>query len=206
MGHKGITDLLQLRLDRDRLVEDNEDGFLHELSGVGIGDGLLDGGESHEAISAGGAEDHTLEAVLLLGGDDSSDRGETHIKIATIVRPEQTIRAFITEPVGAEFRYGKTRGVGHEEAASLLQDLLKLHLLVVLMGELLGVAVQLLELAFIALELHLERFEELLLLGGSRGVDEGIHFTGGGNVQVETITLSSEKTELALKFIAALDV
>jgi len=224
MSVEGVADLLELGLDGDGLVEDDEDALLDELSGGWVGDGLLDGGEADVAVAAGGAEDHTLEAGLLLGGDDAGDGGEAHVHVAGgtggILGAEEALGLVVSGTglgsTGGHLRHSQTGGIGHEETTGLLQHLLQLDLLVVLGRELLAVGVELLELVLVALELGLERFEELgagLVLGGSgRGpggggiLQKGIDVSGRLEGEVELVALPSEVAELALELVAALDV
>ena len=64
MGKEGITNLLELGLDGEGLEEDNEDAFFNEGSSLGVGDGLLDGGETDVAVTAGCPENHAFKANL----------------------------------------------------------------------------------------------------------------------------------------------
>ena len=145
MGVEGVTDLLELVLDGDGLVEDDEDALLDEFTRGGVCDGLLDGGKADVAVAAGGAEDHPLEPDLLLGGDDAGDGGEAHVHLAAgaggvALGLEQAVGLRVT---GAShrghLRHGEAGGVCHEEEPGFLQDLLQLDLLVVFGRELLGV-------------------------------------------------------------------
>ena len=225
MSIEGVADLLELGLDGDGLVEDDEDALLDELAGGGVGDGLLDGGETDVAVAAGGTEDHSLEAGLLLGGNDASDGGEAHVHVAGgtggILGTEQALGLVISSTrglgsAGGHLRNGQTGGIGHEKAAGLLEDLLQLDLLVVLGRELLAVRVELLELVLVSLELGLERLEELsagLVLGGASGgtrgggiLEEGIDISGRLEGEVELVALTGEVAELALELVATLDV
>jgi hypothetical protein len=173
-----ITDLLQLVLNGNRLVENNEYRLLNELSSVRIGNRLLDRCETNKAISAGSTENHTFETVLFLGGNNSGDGRETHIKITSLIVGKKTIISIVTVPVGRNLRNSKTGCISHEESASLLQNFLQLNLLVVLDSELLGIAVEFLKLALISLEFDFDGFKELLLLGGG-GEDKGFLVSSG---------------------------
>ena len=225
MSIEGVADLLELGLDGDGLVEDDEDALPDELAGGGVGDGLLDGGETDVAVTAGGTEDHSLEASLLLSGNHASDGGEAHVHVTGgtggVLGSEKALGLVVSGTgrlgsAGGHLRNGQTGGIGHEKAAGLLEDLLQLDLLVVLGRELLAVRVELLELVLVSLELGLERLEELsagLVLGGSSGgtrgggvLEEGIDISGRLEGEVELVALTGEVAELALELIATLDV
>mmetsp|Transcript_25713 Transcript_25713/g.71848 ORF Transcript_25713/g.71848 Transcript_25713/m.71848 type:complete len:783 (-) Transcript_25713:14-2362(-) len=218
VGLEGVADLLELGLDAFGLVEDDEHALLNEGSGFRIGDGLLDRGESHVAVSAGGTEDHALEAVLLVCGHDSGDGGEAHVEIWAGSQPFRleevggVVRAAVSR---GELGNSKARGVGHEEATGLLEHLLELHLLVVLAGQLLAVRVELAELGLVAVQLVLEALQQLsagrrLCIGGSAddrwGFQEGVDGSCGLDIELELVDLSGEEAQLALELVATLDV
>jgi len=201
VGHESITNLLQLVLNGNRLVKDNENRFLNELSSLGVGDGLFDRCKTNKAVSAGSTEDHTLEAILLLGGNNSGDGRETHIEITSLVISKKSIVAVSVVSVGGDFGDSKARCIGHEETASLLQNLLQFNLFVVLYSELFRVAIELLELTLVSLKFNFDGFEELFLLACGRE-NERVLITCGGEFKVETVTLAREETELTLELVA----
>mmetsp|Transcript_16910 Transcript_16910/g.31635 ORF Transcript_16910/g.31635 Transcript_16910/m.31635 type:complete len:316 (-) Transcript_16910:486-1433(-) len=141
---KGVTDVLELLFNRHRLVEDDEHTLLHKVTILGVSDGLLDGSKADIAVATSGAEDHALEPNLLFRGDDSCDRGETHVHVptrGTTLRFEEVISPVIASLAASsgELRNSKTRGISHKEPSSLLENLLQLHLLIVLRRKLLAV-------------------------------------------------------------------
>mmetsp|Transcript_54874 Transcript_54874/g.116580 ORF Transcript_54874/g.116580 Transcript_54874/m.116580 type:complete len:352 (-) Transcript_54874:753-1808(-) len=79
MREERVANLLELCLNAERLEEDDEHALLYEAPRLGIRDGLLDGSEPDVAVAPCGPEDHTLEADLLLGGDNPSDGAEAHV-------------------------------------------------------------------------------------------------------------------------------
>mmetsp|Transcript_18754 Transcript_18754/g.39454 ORF Transcript_18754/g.39454 Transcript_18754/m.39454 type:complete len:297 (-) Transcript_18754:86-976(-) len=231
MRKESIADLLQLSFNAQRLEEHNENAFLNQASRLGIRNGLLDGSKPYITVSPGGAEDHALESDLLLGADNSGDGAEAHIEIGAgliIMSAGKQRPGLVAGSAAGELGHGEAGGVRHEESASLLEDLLELHLLVVLARELFGVGVEFLELGFVSLQFHLEGFQELGARGSfaSRGgggarsaergagasddggvaLEETVNVSGGLEVETEVVTLSAEETELALQFIAAADV
>mmetsp|Transcript_30639 Transcript_30639/g.52321 ORF Transcript_30639/g.52321 Transcript_30639/m.52321 type:complete len:468 (+) Transcript_30639:1438-2841(+) len=231
MRKESIADLLQLSFNAQRLEEHNENAFLNQASRLGIRNGLLDGSKPYITVSPRGAEYHALESDLLLGADNSGDGAEAHIEIGAgliIMSAGKQRPGLVAGSAAGELGHGEAGGVRHEESASLLEDLLELHLLVVLARELFGVGVEFLELGFVSLQFHLEGFQELGARGSfaSRGgggarsaergagasddggvaLEETVNVSGGLEVETEVVTLTAEETKLALQFIAAADV
>mmetsp|Transcript_2378 Transcript_2378/g.3612 ORF Transcript_2378/g.3612 Transcript_2378/m.3612 type:complete len:375 (+) Transcript_2378:1082-2206(+) len=85
VSEESITDLLELGLNGEGLEEDNEDTLLNQGSSLRVGNGLLDRGKPHVAVTTCGTENHTLKAHLLLGGHHTSDTGETHVHITGLI-------------------------------------------------------------------------------------------------------------------------
>mmetsp|Transcript_18832 Transcript_18832/g.23721 ORF Transcript_18832/g.23721 Transcript_18832/m.23721 type:complete len:321 (-) Transcript_18832:174-1136(-) len=210
--HESITDLLQLGLNGGRLVEDDEDRLLNELPSLRISDRLLDGSKPNEAVTTRGTEDHTLKTSLFLRRHNASNGGEPHIKIEAALLPEQSLRPPITPttiPGRTQLRNGQPWRIRHEELTGLLQNLLELHLFIVLNSEFLRVAVELLQLILIAFEFDLKGLKELsssLVLAGGRAVDKGVNVAGWFEFEVELVALVGEEAEFALEFVAAFDV
>jgi hypothetical protein len=215
VGIESITDLLELGLDRKRLVEDDEDTLLDKKSVGWVGDRLLDRSETNVAVTTGGTEDHTLETSLFFGGNNSSDAGETHVHVAgggTTFGLKEVVgtitRASVAVSSGSELGNSKTRGISHEETTGLLKYFLEFNLLVVLSGELLGVGVEFLELRFVSLKFHLHTFKELTtgFVTGSTGwgCEETVNGTSRFQCKFELVALIGKETKLALQLIATL--
>mmetsp|Transcript_27206 Transcript_27206/g.48312 ORF Transcript_27206/g.48312 Transcript_27206/m.48312 type:complete len:457 (-) Transcript_27206:29-1399(-) len=211
---EGITDLLELGLNRFGLVKDDEYTLLQELSRLRVSDGLLDGSESDIAVSTSGTKDHAFKASALFSGDDTSNRGETHVQIGASAN---SFRFQKVSLVGGglsrrQFTDSQARGISNEEAPCLLEDLLELHLFVILMGKLFTVGVEFTELRLVSFEFHFQGFQKFsggcLPRAGHNwfGFQECIDISGGLAFELELVDLGSEKTELALEFIATLDV
>mmetsp|Transcript_7030 Transcript_7030/g.10347 ORF Transcript_7030/g.10347 Transcript_7030/m.10347 type:complete len:255 (+) Transcript_7030:873-1637(+) len=197
--------------------------LLHQLLGLWVGDGLLNRSKADVAVTAGSTENHTLKARLLLTGNDSSDGAEAHVHVTRCTRISSTLEQVDLTIVldalrpASELRNRQTRGIRHEETTSLLQNLLKLHLLVVLHGKLLTECVQVLQLGFVLLQLGFKGLQQLstaLSSAGSRargdyaigGVEEIVYGTSIVNRQIETVAFVAKVTELALQLIAAFHV
>mmetsp|Transcript_12256 Transcript_12256/g.29957 ORF Transcript_12256/g.29957 Transcript_12256/m.29957 type:complete len:304 (+) Transcript_12256:1910-2821(+) len=231
MRQKRVANLLELRLDGQRLEEDDEDALFDERSRLRVGDGLLDWRKADVAVAPRGPEDHALEAHLLLGGDDAGDGAEAHVEVGAglvVVGAGEEGAGLVGGGAAAgELGDGEAGGVGHEEAAGLLEDLLELHLLVVLARELFGVGVELLELGFVALKLDLEALQELRPArslpprsarraappqsssaphDGGVALQKRVDVPGRFQIQPEVIALVPEEPKLPLQLVASSDV
>lgn len=63
------------------LVEDDEDKLHDRLARRRVGDGLLDLGEPHVAVTARGTEKLSLEAAAVVGPDNACHVGELHVRV-----------------------------------------------------------------------------------------------------------------------------
>lgn len=68
------------------LVEDDKDELHHRLSRRWIGDGVVDRGEAHVAVPAGGAEQLALEAVAIVRVHHASNVRELHVCVSVWLR------------------------------------------------------------------------------------------------------------------------
>mmetsp|Transcript_15497 Transcript_15497/g.35701 ORF Transcript_15497/g.35701 Transcript_15497/m.35701 type:complete len:207 (-) Transcript_15497:485-1105(-) len=148
---ESITDLLQLDFDRIGFVKDDEDGLLRELSSFRVGNRLLDGSKSDEAVTTGSTENHTLKVDAFIGRNNTGDGREAHIQVRTSFLFSQQVGFVRGSLTRGQLANSQTRSVGDEESTSLFQDFLQFHLFVVLNGELLAIGVQLLQLRFVSL-------------------------------------------------------
>mmetsp|Transcript_17573 Transcript_17573/g.30990 ORF Transcript_17573/g.30990 Transcript_17573/m.30990 type:complete len:734 (+) Transcript_17573:515-2716(+) len=231
MRKKGITNLLELGLNTERLEKHDKHALLNETSRLRISNGLLNGRKPHITIPPRGTKDHALEPHLLLRANNTRDGAEAHIEVGprlVIVRPGQQRTRLGGRSARGKLGHGETRSIRHEEPTSLLEDLLQLHLLVVFPRELFGIGIEFLELRFVPFQFHLEGFQELGARGslaprgggsagrterGSRPADDGgvaleetVNVPRGLEVQSKVIALVAEKAEFALQLVAAPDV
>ena len=219
MSGKGVADLLELGFDTFTLVKDDKDRLLEQHAGFGVSDGLLDRSESNIHITTSGTEDHALKADLFLSRDNTGYRRKTHVEI----RPgshaglEQVgfVGGYITSTTSGQFRDCETGSIRHEKTTGLLEHFLEFNFLVVFNGELLGVRVELPELAFVLLKLNFEALKQLattLLRAITSARDETgrankeIDVSSGDHVKLELINFIRKESKLALQFIATLDV
>lgn len=68
------------------LVEHDEYELHDGLARRGVGDGLLDLGEPHVAVTARGAEQLSLEAAAVVGRDNACHVRELHVRVAVGLR------------------------------------------------------------------------------------------------------------------------
>mmetsp|Transcript_27436 Transcript_27436/g.38604 ORF Transcript_27436/g.38604 Transcript_27436/m.38604 type:complete len:279 (-) Transcript_27436:356-1192(-) len=166
VSREGITDLLELVLNRDRLVEDDEDTLLRHLASFRVSDRLLDRSKSDVAVTTSGTENHTFKTGLLFGGNDTSNGRETHIHVTSIhfftfiQKSSSTIiaSASSTGASGGKFRHSQTRSIRHEETTRLFQNFLKFNLFVVFQGQLFRIGVQFTQLSFVSFQFDLQGF------------------------------------------------
>ncbi len=158
---ESVTNLLELDFNGFGLVEDDENRLLGELSSLGIGDRLLDGCESDEAVTTGSTENHAFKVGALFGRDNTSDGRETHVQVGADFFLQQQVSLVGGSSGSGQLTDGQARTISDEESASLLQNLLQFNLFVVLNSKLFTVVVQLLELGFVSLEFGFQGFQDL---------------------------------------------
>mmetsp|Transcript_17038 Transcript_17038/g.30848 ORF Transcript_17038/g.30848 Transcript_17038/m.30848 type:complete len:322 (+) Transcript_17038:774-1739(+) len=150
VGTKGIANLLELDFNGGRLEKDNENALFNKLPRFRVGNGLLDGSKANVAVTTSSTENHAFKASLFFRCNNARNRGETHVHIAgrrTTFRFQKTIATVVGDgtvigrSTSGEFRNSKTGSIGHEEATRLFKHFLKLHLFIVLGGELFVVIV-----------------------------------------------------------------
>ena len=189
MSCKGITDLLQLVLNGERLVKDDKDRLFDQFTSDWISDGLFDGCKADITVSASGTENHTFKSLTFFVGNNTSDRRETHVHVTCTFFLQQSFR-LVSGSIGGrrscgKFGNGQTRSISHEETTSLLQDFLQFHLFIVFHGQLLGKRVEFLQLILIVFQFHLKCFQQILVI---LSLQEGIDITYLFQFHIKTIT------------------
>lgn len=74
------------RYRQTHLVEHDKDELHHRISRSWVGDGVVDRGEAHVAVPAGGAEQLALEAVAVVRVHHASNVRELHVCVSVGLR------------------------------------------------------------------------------------------------------------------------
>ena len=206
-GAVGVADLAQLRLNFATGEHGNEDLLLFLFLSFGVDELdrlsrgavrvrlLKNGGEAHEAVAASGAEDHLLEAEVLIVIDDTSHEVELD-NVVLLVGGGGVSHKLVVVGVGV--------------VQGLLQNVLVLQFAVVHLEQLLVVFGKVAQVALVLLHLllevaeargrrHLARAAFLNELANERG-----RVRGGGDVDFKLGELVLEVTDDALERVALL--